>query len=350
VSLLVRVRLAACLIVGALAPLGSTAGAQQRRAAADIRAVIPGASLAASTLVGRSGQLYLPQKQGGWKREGRGGIACDIRGAFRLSGALWAACSRAPMFARDKGMWSARPLPNRGRTRVAWAGGDPIVSVGRHIYTWRGDWKRRSSSPGRIKSLHAETASQLVAVTTRRQLIRSSGNNWSVVVDAPGRRDKNADPPERVFGSTSASYAISEKGVIAEVDRSRLKPLSLPAGVSSIEVGATVGLPGGEVLAAAVLVKGGQRRRTLLRFRGPAIETDTGPTLSASERVTLLYVQGADTLLATNRGRVFVRDASGAWTAQTIDNQLPAPVARPTANSGPAKSDARAPQFKRQFK
>lgn len=321
----------------ALATLATSgAAADSRRAPADVRAVIPGPSLATSTLVGRSGQLYVPDAEsGGWKREGRGGVACDVLGAFKLSGTLWAACSRAPLFARERGVWSARPLPNRGRSRVTWHGGDPIISVGRHIYTWRGGWKRRGSAPGRIKSLHAESARQLLAVTTRRQLVRGGGSRWSVVVDAPRRRDKSADPPARVLGSSSHSYAITESGAIAVVGRSGVSPLSLPAGVSDLDVGTSVALPDGDVLAEAAITRAGRTETGLIRLSGSSMAIEPGPSFEAGERVGLLYVLGAEILCATRRGRVFVRDASGAWSAKPVANEPPSDTTN-AANGGPA--------------
>jgi hypothetical protein len=313
----------------------STTAAQPRRAPADIRAVIPAASLEASTLIGRSGQLYVPRAEGGWKREGRGGVACDILDAFRLSGTLWAACRWAPLFSRDGGVWSARPLANRGPSRVARAGNRVIVSVGRHIYTWRGDWKRVSSAPGRITSLHAESASRLVAVTSRRQVIRGSGNNWSVVVDAPRRRDKNADPAERVFGSSRFSYAITEGGALAEIGRSSLSPVKLPAGVTRLDIDAAVELPGGDVLAGAVIRRGERQASGLVRLRGGTATIEPAPELLAGERVSLLYLQGSDLLLTTRRGRAFVRGEAGTWSTRPLINDPPGSD-RSAANGGPA--------------
>ena len=326
------------LVAVLLLVLAGDAAAGERRAPAEIRAVLPGATLATSTLIGRSGQRFVPRAGGGWIREDRGGIGCDVRDAFELSGTLWAVCSWAPLFSNKDGVWSARPLTNRGRTRVARAGNDVVLSIGRHVYTWSGgDWKRRSSAPGRIKSLQAESPSQLFAVTTRGGLIRASGNRWRQVVDPPGRREKNADPPARVFGSTKHSYAISEAGVLSLIGSS-LSPVKLPDGASAIDIGATAARKSGAVIAAAVITRGAKREAVLATLDGSTLSLAPLPEALAAARISLVFELGGELLVTSAAGRAFVRDASGAWSEKPLINELPSPKKATAANGGPALS------------
>src|SRR5690606_30772019 len=89
----------ALVSIAAVAVLASpVAPAAERRAAPHIVAVVPGPELESAVLLGRSGQIYEPNGEGGWRRRERGGVGCAVQAAMRLGGDLWAVCSRAPLF------------------------------------------------------------------------------------------------------------------------------------------------------------------------------------------------------------------------------------------------------------
>lgn len=307
--------------------------AAERRAPPHIAAVVPGPELESAVLLGRSGQIYEPNGEGGWRRRERGGVGCAVQAALRLSGELWAVCSRAPLFHHSGGAWSAAPLANRGPSRAT--GGLAVVSIGRHIYVWKGSgWVRDSSAPGLIVALHAETPTRMVAITVRGALLRRSGSSWRTVLAAP-RRDEG-DPPAQLLGSDRHTYAISRAGVLSLVGARGLAPVKLPDGVASLRVEASGSGAGGAVIVAGAALGGAEPRPVLATLTGSRLELGDAPPLPAGDGASAVHAQGGKLLVATRAGRVYVRDAAGAWSERPV-SAAPPPGPTPRAASRPAR-------------
>ena len=315
------------------------ASAQTNRSPDTIAAVLGGPSLADSTLVGVSGQLFEPNPDGGWKRADRGGVACRVTSAFRVDGHVWAMCSRAPLFQRVKSVWSAEPLANRGPARAAQISSAPLFSVGRSLYRRvGGQWERVSTAPFRIDSLLATSPRSALAVSPRGEVQKLSGKRWKGLIAAP-KRDRG-DPIARLFGSPKFTYATTRGGALVHIVGSRPSTVGIPAAAAGFAPRSSCASTDGTVLAVGSASSG----ERLLRFRGRVATVGVAlPSFEADERASFLHChRSGELLLATSTGRVLVRrsaEPDGGWTAMEI--QTAPPTERTFTNPGAKPASAR---------
>ncbi len=277
----------------------------------------------APTLVGQSGELYKPGQDLHWQRDSAGGVSADVLALYRNgSEGLFAVGSRAPLFRRKAGVWSAFHMGNRGRAAVS-PGQQDIISIGRHIYQLSGtNWQRVASAKGRIRALYSPHKKQIYVATTRDQLYVGR-NGWRKI------------PIKLVAGDKIRAIAgVPGKATVALTVQNRLyllgkkgaKLISLGAKFRGLEVH-TMGVAKGKLLLAGRLVAGASERTLLLELAKGKLK-DIGPLwpLEAEDRFALLYEDGQKRLLvASHRGQVRLRDETGRWRNGVVVLAPPAP-------------------------
>ncbi len=303
-----------------------------------VAAVIDGADLESSTLIGTSGQIFEPQS-GSWKRSGLGGIACRVRAAYKVGSEFWAMCRSAPLFRRSGTTWSAEPFHNRGRTRPGQVR-TPLISVGRHIYgVRRSGWERIVSAPSSILSLLAVSEKSAHAVTARREVIKLTGARWKTLVAAPKRRRLTDDPPASLFGSAGQVYVVLESGKLRRLVGRKLRKLRLPGGATEFRPVSSCAISGGATLVLGTATRGSVEEQALWRFAGAAV-TPFAELPSPGDEATLLHCLGDTLLIASRGGQVFVKKGEQAWVKKAID---PKPIAAEINKATPGARPATTP-------
>jgi len=295
--------------------------------------------LHATILVGRSGQVYLPDEAGGWRRDRPGGVADDVVGALRgADGTLYVVAGRAPLYARVDGVWRLHSLGVRRRARASTTDGIPIVVAGRQLFTLEGDrWRRLGLAPtSRVQALWAASATRIYLALDNGSMRRRSGRTWTTLEAVMPETERVAmltGIPGRLL------VAIGDAGTIMNVGATTATPIAIPAALTGFQPTAA-GSDGHRhiYLAGPVAAAAGAAPRSMLALldaRGTLQVAGPLPALAGDDRYTVVLPGHAGAVLvASYHGVVAVRDADGAWVHRSVITTIePVP---PDAARGPA--------------
>lgn len=340
-----RIAVAAAALA-VLAPWLAAAGPAAPATPVEVVAAIPpraGAGAAATTLIGRAGQVYAPVAPGRWARRIGGGVAVELRAAVRVGPTddVFAIGENAPPYRFASGAWRSEPLGNRGPAWLAMSGPLPTLVIGRHVYTLDGTaWLRRATASHRVTTAWAAAPASIVLATDDGQLVRWDGRRFAKV-----RSPLPATDPivELVGGSPAAVYGRARSGAWIRIDRASCARLALERTLTGFEEHAAGAGPDGRLLLAGTVPDtGGARRAVLLRAeRDRLLLTAELPPVAANDRVAVVLglPTTAEVLVATRNGAVRVRGKTGTWAEGLVTTALPAAPARPGRPSGaPART------------
>jgi len=286
----------------ALAAAGPAAAAP-----AVVAVVSGGADVRAAVLVGPSGELYEPDRQGAWARRSGGGVAIEVVGAVQAGDAVYAAGASTPMYRRRDGVWAAVRFGQRGRPLIG-RGPLPSVAIGRQVFVLsRGKWIRVGEAP--------EGATALWAGGERNVAVIAAGAAWRLRGYAFARLPRPTGAVD-VFGDQP--WALAAAGA-QHLDRGRAVAVATP--------GATV------VAAAAVadtvwlLVAPASGPLVLERHGKTSENVPTDIPASTGLAGMIADAQGK-VLIAARDGTIWIW-ADGAWAPGRVANALPAGPAGP---------------------
>jgi hypothetical protein len=299
-------------------------------------------------LFGRSGQVYVPgDEDGQWRRRELGGVATEVGAILRAgSGVLFAAGDSAPLFRRERGVWYAHPLPNRGRASVS-QGGAAALGIGRHVYVLEADgWKRQGQAPDDIAALWARDSNHFVVATRTGGLYRSDGRRFEAI-------EQPLDDGDHITGLYGRSggelYAIAASGAVLQVGAQRAREARFPAALEGARIDAAGYMPDGSpaiaMAVAAPAAEAGEgrvsaasaERTALVVLRGGALTlVDWLPPLAAGDRIAAIGAHAGAAIVASRRGVVAIRSGDG-WRDGHVSAALPAD-SPPRRGAGPARS------------
>ncbi len=288
----------------------------------------------APTLVGKSGEMYEPTADMQWRRSGAGGVSTDVRALYRAGGGLFAVGSRAPLFRKRAGLWSAFHLGNRGRSAVS-PTRMPMISVGRHIYELTGkSWTRVASAKGAVRALYASRAKQVYLVTTKDQLYVGY-KSWRLL---PIKLPKG-DKIRSIFGLPGKhTLALSAQNRLYLLQAKGARLLPLGPKFRGLRIHAT-GIIAGKLMLAGHIGSGPKRKSILAEIGTQKLTavSDLWP-LEPGDRFALLYEDKDKRLMVASRqGQIRVQGKDGLWTNGALDVSPPAPPGD-FSQSGPARS------------
>jgi hypothetical protein len=277
----------------------------------------------APTLVGKSGELYLPRANAKWQRSGAGGVSTDVVSIFKGVGSdLFAVGSRAPLFQWHAGVWSAFHLANDGRSTVS-PGALPIISIGRHIYELSGSsWIRIASAKGAIRALHAARANEIYVVTTTGKLFVGRKNWKPLSIPLPA-----GDQIRAIVGLPGKQeVAVSEQNRLYLLTRKGAKLMSLGPEYRGLEVH-TLGVASGKLLLAGRVGVGADQKSILAEVASQKLVTmDKLWPLQSGDQFALLHEDHKHQLIvATRQGQVRIKNQEGTWSNGLLDIAPPPP-------------------------
>lgn len=291
------------------------------------------------TFVGRSGQLYLPRKDG-WQRERVGGIASDVIGIVRSGGDIFAIPVRDPLFRLTADGWRAAPLGNEGTISFSADGAATIASIGRHLYKLdKGKWTRVASADRQVTAHYPVTPSRVYVATTRGRLRRFDGQRETVIKNPMATDDRVVQlvgrPGEAVYGRSSS-------GMVLVLGATEATPLTFDGELAGFQVQLLGVGPKKAVLATgAVPGPSGGPPSVVLVELGPtgAKRIATLDPLAPGDRITVIHTAADGRLvLASFAGSVRIRTAEGTWETAQISGEVPRPVVGAAPGRGPARS------------
>ncbi len=285
------------------------------------------------TLVGKSGELYEPAADLAWQRGSAGGVSTDVLALYPSGTSdFFAVGSRAPLFRRRAGVWSAFHLGNRGRAAVS-SGPAPIIAVGRHLYELTGSsWMRIASAKGKVRALFASRPNQIYLVTTRGQLYvgRKSWRKLSIKLGADDEIRSIVGVPGK------QTVALTKKNKLYLLQKKGAKLLTLGPELRGLKIHA-MGVAANTVLLAGQLGSGATAKTLLVK-----VEKNTASAagelwpLQPGDRFALLYEDPQNRLLvASHQGQLRLREKNGRWRNGEVDIAPPPPPENFT-KSGPA--------------
>jgi hypothetical protein len=292
-----------------------------------------------SVLVGSSGQLYYRADDAlVWRREQVGGLAAKVSGALRVGRTIVAVGERTPVYRWGGQAWSARPLGNRGSTTVAGAGGKTAFAVGRHIYVRRGKrWIRMTSAPRQIVALWLGGGSRIYAADDKGGLRRRSGGVWRQV---PTKLATDETIVQLAGTPGKELYARTSAGGVLQVRTSGATPLTLDPSVQGLRP--TTIAPaseGGVWVVGEIDADAGSQWVLAHATGGSAKAVRPLPVPAAGDRYTIVRAgDDGSLLIASTRGRVLVRAASGSWSEGSVSGKLPPSATRTFPEAAPARA------------
>lgn len=340
---------------------------------------IPGEKPDSLSLIGPSGQIYRHDGAGTWKRHGLGGVATDVDGAIRTpSGAIFVTGSDAPIYRldgqRDRATWHVHRLPNRGPAHAPGPDSEPVLSIGRHIYTWKATgWTRLTGTRSRITALwgHAQRRQQTVtAATESGKVLRITASSQKVLRNAPGP----SDPVVMFFGRHNLTlFAATRGGALLEVRARALRPVTLAPSARGLSVHtgmvdrdgilwvagaaprvATPGAPPGDPPVTELVLarldpapdppSNRPRDRSQRRPRNRSTDSlrvslvQRFADLDPGDRVTVIReLPDRMIVVVTKNGAIRMRSGDGTWHNGKLIDRVAVPASRP-ATSGPARA------------
>lgn len=289
----------------------------------------------APTLVGKSGELYVPAANLKWQRAGAGGVSTDVVSIFKGVGSdLFAVGSRAPLFQWQAGVWSAFHLANNGRSAVS-PGALPTISIGRHIYELiGGSWIRIASAQGAIRALHAARANEIYLVTTTGKLFVGRKNWKPLPITLPA-----GDQIRAIVGLPGKhEVALTEQNRLYLLTRKGARLMALGPEYRGLEVHTLAVAAGKLLLAGRVGVGAGQKNILAEVESQKLVTTDSLWPLQAGDQFALLHEDHKQGLIvATRQGQVRIKNKDGSWSNGRLDIAPPSPPEN-FSGSGPARS------------
>ena len=342
-----RAHLAAALAF-ALAPAAAFAE-DDARAPVEIAGVVSQDG-AAPAFFGPSGEIYEAiDGEDTWRRRALGGVAARVRGVVRAdSKRYFAAGSRTPLYRRERGIWYAHPLPNRGRAVLSTGGHAVALGVGRHIYVFEdGEWDRRGRAPDDIAAIWAGDGERIYIATASGKLFRRDGENTSEI---PHGLDDDVRVVSLIGRPGHELYAVSTQHDVLQVGPRRARKARIPSALRGARIDAAGYLPDGTPAVAAAIPAAideddesedsreeAPSRVALATLRaGEMVALGWLPDLEPGDRVVAISSRGGAPALATARGRVVIRDGDG-WRKGRVSAEPPERIGR-ARGSGPARS------------
>ncbi|MEZ4400337.1 MAG: hypothetical protein R3B06_09985 [Kofleriaceae bacterium] len=282
----------------------------------ELAAVVTGSPAAEVVVVGASGQLWERGAGGDWLRARAGGVAADVQGGVWADGVVVVG-KGAPPYRFDGATWQAIRLGERGRT-TAGAGPAATVAIGRTTFLWqRGAWVRLGTASAPVVAVWAASES--------RGFIAAGGKLWRPVRK---RLALYAAVDVTRFGAGQAPWAITAAAELYDVTRRAVVPVT-PGGVALAPQLVAVA-PDGEPWVLGVRADA----PVMARRSGGWVEVPAPPLAVDDEVVGWVVGQAGTSTLVTRQGGVWLRDATGAWTAGTRRDALPSAPPGP----GPART------------
>ena len=316
---------AIALLVGAtFGAVGPAAGNDESPAPVSITAVVEGKGDVDSViLIGRSGQAYMPQGSGSWKRDGVGGVSVDVGAATMIDKKLYVAGERTPLFKKTGGVWSAHHLPNRGEMTVGVGGSAPVIGIRSHIYTiTQKRWKRiAATGKGSITAIWASTNQRVYVGTSEGEIKRFIGKASNKVTHTLAKDDTLVG----LYGAPGKElYGVSKLGVVLAISAKTSTVVSIPDALAGLVVQVAGAAEDGTVWIAGTAGTDPAKPVLAQLSKSTLTLAEELPALDPDDHFTVVYAgTGGGLLVATAAGVVRIRAEDGTWSMGTVDGSPP---------------------------
>ena len=297
-----------------------------------------GASPGDAVLVGAGGEIY---KRTGttWKRTGEGGTSATLAAARGSSSTeIWGIGANAPTWRYDGKVWSVHKLGVSGAAIMA-RSGLPSIAVGKRVFVWtQGKWQILPALPVASIAVWASGPKDALVIGDNGELRRWNGAMWKLIPHGMPQ----GETPRRLFaGPAGQVYAVGDGETLLRVEKAVARKMSVGPLAPANARWLFGGVAQNKLWLVGEGTLEGKPAMIVAKLEGATLAlVDSFSTPDAGdEATTLLLANDGALLLATRKGIVHVRAASGGFTRETVDGAAPTPPAKeanPPATQGSA--------------
>ncbi|MDB4963662.1 MAG: hypothetical protein JWP01_3661 [Myxococcales bacterium] len=263
--------------------------------------------------IGPAGQIFEPDKTGGWVRDSAITISDRVTAVGR-AGASVVVRGDGVIFRLAANGWTAIRIAQKGKAQMS-SGAGAVAAIGRQIYALdrsaSGEPTKLALAPGPVLALGGGKS---IVVATERGLFRLEGTRM-----APIKRS-----PRRVNRLIGDRWALVDRGA---VDLRSGVTTPWPSGLEIL----TVAAGPGDGLVAVGSTRTGLELVTVVKTK---LERVRLPDEITGAAVGVALDRSARAVVAFHDGRLAVRDR-GVWKVVTVREALPAPRPGPPPAASP---------------